>query len=385
MRIGLLLYGNLATLTGGYLYDRMVVEGLRSLGHEVIVIPLPTGSYLRRLGHGLSLGLVRRLLTARFDLILQDELCHPSLFLVNRRLRALGGPPVVAIVHHLLSDEPRGRWLNHLLAGPERRYLASVDGFICNSRITRHRVEALVGGERPQVVAYPAGDRFGRSPSPEAVAERAWRPGPLQLLYVGALIHRKGLHQQIQALAGMERGTWQLTVVGDPASAPAYARQAWRMVDQLGLGEAIRFLGPCQEEELAEIISRHHLLCMPYAYEGFGIAILEAMGFGLPAVASQVGAARETIDHGHNGFLLAPDDRAGLVCLLQRLHHDRPCLTALSEAALKTFANRPRWQETNMAIEGFIREVAGRGGDQGQIEVAEPRVERGVKGVGHAS
>jgi len=385
MRIGLILYGELATLTGGYLYDRMVVEGLRGLGHEVTVLPLQAGPYLRRIGHGLSFGLTRRLLKARFDLILQDELCHPSLFLVNRRLRALGGPPVVAIVHHLLSDEPRGRWLNRLLAEPEKRYLASVDGFVFNSRITRRKVESLVGGERPQVVAYPAGDRFACLPSPEAVAERACRPGPLQLLFVGTLIPRKGLHQLIQGLAEAERGTWQLTVVGDPECAPGYARQAKTLIAQLGLAEAIRFLGPCQEEALAGVIGRHHLFSMPYAYEGFGIAILEAMGFGLPAVGSRLGAAGETITHGGNGFLLAPEDRAGLVGLIQGLHRDRSRLAELSRGALRTFAHRPRWQETTMAIEGFILELAGRSKAQPLIGATRPRLEAVVRGVGHAS
>ena len=47
MRIGLVIYGSLETLTGGYLYDRMVVEGLARLGHEVEVISLAGGPYLQ--------------------------------------------------------------------------------------------------------------------------------------------------------------------------------------------------------------------------------------------------------------------------------------------------------------------------------------------------
>ena len=62
---------------------------------------------------------------------------------------------------------------------------------------------------------------------------------------------------------------------------------------------------------------------MPYAYEGFGIAMLEAMAFGLPAIGCRDGAADETISHGNNGFLLAPDDLAGLAPLLVQLQHDR--------------------------------------------------------------
>ena len=363
MRIGLNLYGTLETKSGGTLYDRMVVAGLRRQGHEVTVLPLPSGSYLGRLRQGLAGDrLVNQVLGGRFDLLLQDELCHPSLFLVNRRITALGGPPLVAIVHHLLSDEPRGYWLNRLLAWPERRFLASVDGFICNSLTTRQRVEALVGCERPGVIAHPAGDRFpGPSPSRKAIAERASRPGPLQLLFVGALIPRKGLLPLLQALAGVERGHWRLSVVGDPEVAPAHVREAKGLADRLGLADSIRFLGPRPEAELAGIFASHHLFCMPYAFEGFGIALLEAMGFGLPAVGCRHGAAGETISHGVNGFLLDPGDRAGLIDLIHGLHHDRSRLAALSQAALETFTGRPGWREMAAAIEGFIRELAGQG------------------------
>ena len=65
-----------------------------------------------------------------------------------------------------------------------------------------------------------------------------------------------------------------------------------------------------------EIMRASHLFCMPYAYEGFGIAILEAMAFGLPAIGCRDGAAGETISHGSNGFLLAADDLAGLAPLV---------------------------------------------------------------------
>ncbi len=113
MRIGFIIYGSLDTLTGGYLYDRVVAQGLSRLGHEVEVISLPTGSYLRRLCCGFFSGLSRRLLAEGFDILIQDELCHPSLLLVNKRLRRHAGRPLlVALVHHVLCDEPRPRWQN---------------------------------------------------------------------------------------------------------------------------------------------------------------------------------------------------------------------------------------------------------------------------------
>lgn len=368
MRIGLIIYGSLETLTGGYLYDRIVVQGLQRLGHEVEVISLTSGSYLRRLGQGLSSGLCRRLLARKFDILLQDELCHPSLFLVNQRLRQLAGPPLVAIVHHILCREPRARWQNRLLALAERRYLASVDGFIFNSATTRQTVTTLVGNCQPHVIAYPAGDRFGSPLSTESISTRASQTGPLELLFLGILIPRKGLLPLLKALARVDRDLWRLTVVGSFAFDPAHAIEVRHVIDQLGLKDSVRLIGPCPDEELVKILAASQLFCMPYAYEGFGIAILEAMAFGLPAIGCREGAAGETISHGTNGFLFAPDDLEGLGPLLLQLHRDREQLRQLSVAARATYASSPSWQDNLVAIHDFLVTIQGGKG----LEVLPP-------------
>jgi len=366
MRIGLIIYGNLETLTGGYLYDRVVAEGLERLGHEVEVISLASGSYLRQFGQGLTSGLCRRLLAGRFDILLQDELCHPALFWVNQRLRRLHGPPLIAIVHHLMCREPRPWWQNGLLALVERRYLASVDGFIFNSKTTGKTVTVLVGEHQPHVIAYPAGDRFGSPLSADSISQRVRQPGPLQLLFLGIVIPRKGLLPLLSALAGVDRKLWRLTVVGSLDFDPAHAAAVREQVDQLGLADSVQFIGPCSDDRLVEIMRASHLFCMPYAYEGFGIALLEAMAFGLPAIGCRDGAANETVSHGSNGFLLAPDDLAGLAPLVEHLQHDREALLRLSLAARETYAGRPGWQDSVAAIHAFLVEMKS-GQAQGKI------------------
>lgn len=363
MRIGLIIYGSLDTGTGGYLYDRIVTRILASLGHEVEVISLAGGLYLKRLGDGLAPGLCRRLLAGGFDVLIEDELCHPSLFLVNSRLRrrrGRDGPLLIALIHHVLCREPRRPWQNQLLAIAERRFLASVDGFIHNSETTRQTVAALVGGRRPEVVAYPAGDRFGNPLSAGVISERASQPGPLELLFLGMVIPRKGLLPLLQALAGIDRELWRLSVVGSLDFDPGHVALARQRVKDLDLSASVRFFGHIPDHQLVQVLGTSHLFCMPYAYEGFGIAILEAMAFGLPALGCRDGAAGETIVDGINGFLLDPGDPGGLAPLLVDLHRDRRRLMRMSLAASATYAGRPTWQESAATIDGFLRRVADR-------------------------
>ncbi|MDR9502346.1 MAG: glycosyltransferase family 4 protein [Desulfurivibrionaceae bacterium] len=357
MRIGFIIYGTLDALSGGYLYDRIVVQGLTRLGHQVEVISLPSGSYLRRLGQGFSIRLGRRLLAGGFDVLIEDELCHPSLFLVNSWLRRRAGPPLVALVHHLLCQEPRPGLINRLLAVAERRYLASVHGFIHNSETTRRNVASLVEHNRPQIVASPAGDRLGTPLGGDVIAKRALTGGPLQLLFVGNVIPRKGLLPLLEALAWVAPDRWRLSVVGGLEVDAAQTARARQLVRRYGLVESVRFLGPLPDGQLVALLRASHIFCMPYAYEGFGIAILEAMAFGLPALGSCQGAAGEIIRHGSNGFLLAPGDHGALATLIAELHQDRLGLQKRALAALATYNGRPGWQEGVTAIEGFLRQL----------------------------
>jgi len=358
MRIGFIIYGSLDTLTGGYLYDRVMVKGLTELGHEVEVISLPEGSYLRRLRLGFSQGLCHRLLEGGFDILIQDELCHPSLFLVNRRLRRHAKRPLlVALVHHVLCNEPRPHWQNMFLELIERSFLATVDGFIHNSETTQQSVASLVEHSSPQIIAYPAGDRFGTALSPEVIATRTHLPGPLNLIFLGIVIPRKGLLPLLSALACVDQNIWNLSIVGGLDFDPAYTARAEKLTRQLGLSDSVRFLGLLQDDDLVEILSTSHLFCMPYAYEGFGIGILEAMAFGLPAIGCLNGAARETISHGVNGFLLDTGDLSGLETLLQQLHRDRDRLQRMALAACATYVSRPKWQDSIAAIDTFLRKL----------------------------
>jgi glycosyltransferase involved in cell wall biosynthesis len=164
----------------------------------------------------------------------------------------------------------------------------------------------------------------------------------------------------------VDRSLWRLTVAGGLDFDPAHTAEIRQRIQQLGLAGSVRLIGPCDDETLIELLSASHIFCMPYAYEGFGIAMLEAMAFGLPAIGSRAGAAAETISHGDNGFLLAPDDLAGLEPLLVHLQHDREALFRLSLAARATYAACPGWQDSIAAIHGFLQSMPG-GPDRGEI------------------
>ena len=361
MRLGLIIYGTLDTLSGGYLYDRQLVAHLRSQGDRVEIISLPWRSYARHLADNLSTRLLRHLQRLDLDILLQDELNHPSLFWLNQRLRQEVSYPIVSIVHHLRSSEARPTWQNRFYRLVERRYLSGVNSFIFNSRTTRQAIVDCLENQGPLfhgVVAYPAGDRFAPHLSDQEIVDRAGAPGPLRLLFLGNIIPRKGLHTLLGALNRLpdarSAGSWTLKVIGSPEVDRAFTSRIQRLAARYRFGEKVQFLGVLNDRLLAEQLSNSHVLAVPSSYEGFGIVYLEGMSFGLPAIASSAGAAGEIITSGKDGFIIPPGDEITLAHHLQELIRDRQRLQKMSLAARQRYRAQPTWEVSMSRARRFL-------------------------------
>jgi glycosyltransferase involved in cell wall biosynthesis len=344
MRVGLIIYGSLNTLSGGYLYDRRLVEYLRTCGDTVEIFSLPWRGYARRLTDNLSNNLGSHLQAAQLDVLLQDELNHPSLLRLNRRLRGRVSYPIVSVVHHLHGSEQHTPGVQEFYRWIERRYLASVDAFICNSETTRNAVcTALDRTELARsVVAYPGGDRFSAALSTDDIGRRANRSGPLRVAFVGNVIRRKGLLILLEALLKLPPGTCQLTVVGNTDLDPLYMRVVYHLLMVTNVTD-VTLAGVVGDEELAAVLAGSDVLAIPSEYEGFGIAYLEGMNYGLPAIGTTSGGAREIITDGVDGYLIPPNDPTALAERLQTLAADRSKLAQMSLAARERFLAQPGW------------------------------------------
>jgi glycosyltransferase involved in cell wall biosynthesis len=218
-------------------------------------------------------------------------------------------------------------------------------------------VEALAGPGRSCVVAVPAGDRLAPALETDAIANRARSPGPLQVLFLGNLIPRKGLHALLEALGRMPAGQWKLAVAGSPHVDPAYTRYVRRQAQALGIAASVRFLGPLSDADLAARMEISHVLAVPSSYEGYGIAYLEGMGFGLPAIATASGGAGEVVAHGQTGFLIPPGDAGALARCLKTLAQDRDCLAEMGQAALDSYRAHPTWEQSMEQVVNFLHSI----------------------------
>ena len=346
MKLGLVIYGSLDTLSGGYLYDRKLVDYLRAQGDTVEIISLPWRTYAAHLMDNFSF----RLPDSRsFDLLIQDELNHPSLILANRGKHPY---PVISLVHHLRCSELRSGWQNAFYRVLEQQYLESVDGFIFNSKTTERVVTSLLRKPKPGMIAFPPTDRFGKPISEASIRGRA-QANPFRILFLGNVIYRKGLHTLLEAVKHLHIRL-RVDVAGGLDAEPAYTRQVMARLEQDHLSSFVFLHGPLDSELLIEILEQAHVLVVPSSYEGFGIVYLEGMGFGLPAIGTTAGAASEIIEHGQTGYLIAPNDARSLADHLSSLASDRDLLVQLSLNARQRYLHQPSWEETAGRIREFL-------------------------------
>ncbi len=142
------------------------------------------------------------------------------------------------------------------------------------------------------------------------------RAGPPRILFVAALIPRKGLHVLLRGLAQLrdEGRDFVLDVVGDGAQ----RAELETLVAQLRLGEHVTFHGLRGRKEVAEFMRRASFLVLPSFEENLPCVIVEALASGLPVVASDVGGVSEMVDR-RTGSLVPAGDIDALAAAMRSM------------------------------------------------------------------
>ena len=359
MHIGLVIYGSLDIISGGYLYDRKLVEFLRENGDEVTIISLPWRNYISHCLDNFSVDLKKRLLNIPVDILVQDELNHPSLFWLIPEIKSKVNYPMISLVHHLRSSEKFPIWEKLLYAKVEEKYLNAMDGFILNSQTTSETVQNLGVdvSQRPSIVAYPGGGRLAASTSMKEIEKRAYGKDPLKIIFVGNLISRKGLHSLVGALSKVPKDKWKLTVIGRTDVDLKYTKKIYEMIQRFNLMDRIDLLGSQDDEALKTLLQNSHILAVPSSYEGFGIVYMEAMSFGLPVIAGSLGAVGEIVTDGIEGFLVEHNEENSLVNRINCFIDDRSLVVKMGERALQRYQRHPSWEQSMHNIREFLRKM----------------------------
>ncbi len=334
--------GDIASPTGGYAYDRRLMELCPSYGLTAQHIPLP-GSFPAP-SHA-DLAETERLLSDTPDnaRLLIDGLAYGAMpaDLIERL-----GRRVIALVHHPLALEAGlSEERRVALATSERAALALARLVIVTSDTTRRTLISDYGVDDQIItVAEP-----GTDPAPRATGTGM----PMQLLSVGTVSHRKGYDVLIDALAMLDNDDWRLTIAGalDRDAGAVSALQA--KIEASGFGERVTLAGTVVQATLARFYESADLFVLPSRYEGYGMVLAEAMASGLAIICTTGGAAAETVPD-EAALKVPPGDAAALARALATVLGDNKLRKAMRKASWETGRTLPTWNETARRVAAAI-------------------------------
>jgi glycosyltransferase involved in cell wall biosynthesis len=335
--------GDIKTPTGGYIYDREVIAGLTERGWKVTLhqldasFPAPTPAALRAARAtfaGLADGrvvVIDGLALPGLDRLLADE---------ARRLT------LVALVHHPVALETGLDPLEAERYGAlERSALGYVRRVITTSQWTA-RALAAEGVPVAQLrVAEPGVDRRKSRGSSDPKGGFVFGGNPsdvVNLLCVGTLTPRKGHAVLLEALNEIRDRHWHLTCAGSLLRDAHTVSAIQHQIERFSLRKRVSLLGDLDRNALERQYARADVFVLPSYLEGYGMALAEAIAFGLPVISTTAGAIPETVP-GNASILVAPGDSRALAKALASVIDQPARRAALAANARAARASLPTW------------------------------------------
>lgn len=334
--------GDLKSPTGGYGYDRRVMERLPDFGVSVVHLPLP-GTFPNPTDGDIAETIEALQCRSRPSVLVVDGLAFGAF--TKPMLDKLEGR-VIALVHHPLFLEtglPHARKVE--LRETETIALERADHIIVTSRATKRILtEHMNLPSHRMTVAEPGTDPAGRATGTGS---------PLHILAVGAVMPRKGYDVLVDALAKITDLDWRMTIAGALDRHSASAEALRTAIDQHNLSERINLAGKVVPATLDRFYESADLFVSASLFEGYGMVLAEAMARGLPIVTATGGAAGDTA-----GQAVALHVEAGnadeLALALRQALTDKKLRDQLADAAWDAGRALPTWNETARRVAAVI-------------------------------
>ena len=333
MRIRFIIPGDINTPTGGYRYDKTILEEWRALNVAFDLVSL-SGSYPKPSDADKALAFSVIDECDEADITIVDGLAgggFPELMemLSNKA-------PCVSLLHHPLSLENGiSQEDADFLEETERKGLNFTKAVITTSPATSKTVaelfaidKAVIHTVEPGVIRATPID-FRTEP-------------PLSILSVGSITQRKGHDVLIKAVAQFADKPWQLTIIGPQHFDPAHFSELTALSQELGVSDRITFLDSLSDEALSREYAKADIFALASRYEGYGMAYAEAIVRGIPVVGTTAGAIPDTVPL-EAGILTLADDVEAFSNALSSLLNDTPLRQKKHLGALAVEPNFPTW------------------------------------------
>jgi glycosyltransferase involved in cell wall biosynthesis len=179
-----------------------------------------------------------------------------------------------------------------------------------------------------------------------------------QMLCVGTIEHRKGLHLLLEALFLLksEGNDFSVNILGAVLESDYY-ENLLQKIKAYGLENNVLFRGRVSEEEKEFYMKTSDVFVFPSLLEGYGMVIIEAMAFGLPVIAFNNSAIPYKVKDGYNGLLVVDQDIQDMKQKLSDILNNSNLRDTLSMGALETFSKSRKSPQIIEDMSAFVRSL----------------------------
>lgn len=277
----------------------------------------------------------------RLDMVMGIYLV-PHGIIAGLAARLNAKPVIQNIVGKDLSDALKYRWLS--------RFVKRADAVICRGPVTRERIETL-GIASDKIFAPPNLFDFSALPRDIAGAEKEY-----DLISMGTLVEKKNFPQLLAAVHTLKTRMGQSEIRVAILGKGRLRKKLEALRTELGLENNVEFLG--FRKNVYDYLLKSRIFVLLSENEGLPMAMIEAMGCGLPCVVTDDADIPSVAQHGYNAFVVSAGDSAATADCIHALLTDRDEYERMSANAAAIRAEKSG--EYSMAnIVRIWREVLG--------------------------
>jgi len=253
-----------------------------------------------------------------------------------------------------------------LSAELEKKLIESSDGIIAisNSIFNTIRTEYQVSYNGIPNRIIPLGIKL-----PEGVTELPRHHGSssVQVLFLGRLERRKGIHNLLEAIPMVYKQMQDIDFVIVGKDTPDYTNGKFfrdsftENYSHEPWFSKVQFTGEVDDKSKWAHYAQCDIFTSPSLYESFGLIFLEAMALGKPVIGTRGGAVPETVHDGKTGLLVEPDNSQELAQAILRLAKDAQLRKTMGEEALKSVETEFSIRKAAEGTISFYRETIARG------------------------
>lgn len=343
MTVHFLTMGDMQSLTGGYLYNMHMMEGLEQMGYSVNVFgtdwPWDDKSELAKI--------------CRFHfekLTVGSCILIDSLVLVKIRssVQEFSSRLIFVGLIHLPATYTFTSGKFGKLAEEEMMVLHQMKQLIVTGQFT-YNLLWKAGLNRANLwIVEP-----GTGPFPQ---KTHYKPVPSELLCIANYSAIKAQDTLIRSLYSLTDRDWTLHLYGDKDRDKEYSAGIISFIKQLNLETRVIMHGIAMRDEITAIFLNADLFVMPSLFESYGMALTESLAHGVPVLSTRAGNIPCTVPGGM-GILVEPGNEKELTDALLSLMDEPAKYASLCSAASKYHLDARSWDLAVIEFERIIRET----------------------------